>query len=289
MSSRHRARAPQWLRFHYPGLFEAGTEDRRRAEHLARRTYELTSFLADIAKVQIIRSRHEARATYHDACSGLRELGIKRQPRSLLGSVDGLELVEMHEAEACCGFGGTFCVKYPEISGRIVEEKTDNISASGADCVITGDVGCLLNIEGRLHRAGKKTRCLAYRRSAGRHDGGCAMSAFEPELFPEKSRAALDNAALKAALRAFGERSRTVRSNVLEGFDEFEALRDLGRDIKDDAISRLDELLVQFERAVYARGGQLHWARNAEEARAIILELAQQGGRKARSSNRNPW
>jgi len=136
------------VKIHYQELFDAGTDDRRRAEDLARRTYELTSFLADVAKVEIIRTRRDGTATYHDACSGLRELGVKRQPRVLLKSVEGLRLAEMQEAEACCGFGGTFCVKYPEISGRIVENKIENIAASGADCVITGDVGCLLNIEG---------------------------------------------------------------------------------------------------------------------------------------------
>ncbi|MFZ1990249.1 MAG: LutB/LldF family L-lactate oxidation iron-sulfur protein [Alphaproteobacteria bacterium] len=106
------------------------------------------------------------------------------------------------------------------------------------------------------------------------------MSAFEPELFPEKSRAALDDAALKTSLRAFSERSRTVRANVIEGFDEFDALRDLGRDIKDDALSRLDQLLTQFEQAVKARGGEVHWARDAAEARAIILKLARDAGAK---------
>ena len=145
------------VKIHYQELFEPGTEDHRKAIDLARRTYELTTFLADVAKAQIVRTRQNGSATYHDACSGLRELGVKHQPRALLKSVEGLKLVEMHEAEACCGFGGTFCVKYPEISGRIVESKVEDIAASGADCVITGDVGCLLNIEGKLHRLGKPT------------------------------------------------------------------------------------------------------------------------------------
>ena len=144
------------VKIHYPELFD-GTEDHRRAEDLARRTFEITSFLNDLAKVHPVRTRMNKSATYHDACSGLRELGVKRQPRALLASVDGLSLLEMSDAEACCGFGGTFCVKYPEISGRIVESKIENIAQSGADCVITGDVGCLLNIEGKLHRLGKQT------------------------------------------------------------------------------------------------------------------------------------
>ena len=106
------------------------------------------------------------------------------------------------------------------------------------------------------------------------------MSAFEPELFTQKSRAALDDAVLKASLRAFAQRSRTVRGQVIDDLSEFDALRDLARDIKDDALSRLDALLVQFERAVKSRGGTVHWARNAEEAREIILGIARSAGAK---------
>ena len=95
-----------------------------------------------------------ARATYHDACAGLRELKIKRQPRQLLASVHGLTLVEMPESEVCCGFGGTFCVKYPEISTRMVDDKAADIAATGADVVLAGDLGCLMNIAGRLSRLG---------------------------------------------------------------------------------------------------------------------------------------
>jgi L-lactate dehydrogenase complex protein LldE len=96
----------------------------------------------------------EVRATYHDSCSGLRELKIKRQPRALLGSVRGLELVEMSSAETCCGFGGTFCVKYPEISTNMASAKTADIGRTGADLVLAGDLGCLMNIAGRLKREG---------------------------------------------------------------------------------------------------------------------------------------
>jgi L-lactate dehydrogenase complex protein LldE len=92
--------------------------------------------------------------TYHDACSGLRELGIKRQPRELLAKVDGLRLTEMEEAEACCGFGGTFAVKFGAISTRIVDVKCDRIAQTHADAVVLGDLGCMLNIEGRLRRRG---------------------------------------------------------------------------------------------------------------------------------------
>ena len=96
------------------------------------------------------------RATYHDACSGLRELGIRRQPRPLLASVRGLELAELPDAEVCCGFGGTFCVKYPAISTKMVGDKTAAIEATGAELVLAGDLGCLMNMAGRLKRQGSR-------------------------------------------------------------------------------------------------------------------------------------
>ena len=96
--------------------------------------------------------------TYHDACSGLRELGVKVQPRKLLASVQGLTLHEMHDPDVCCGFGGTFCVKYPDISNTIVSKKANNIAASGATTLLAGDLGCLMNMAGRLTREGRPVR-----------------------------------------------------------------------------------------------------------------------------------
>ncbi len=97
----------------------------------------------------------EARATYHDSCSGLRELGIREQPRQLLRSVKGLQLVELTDAEVCCGFGGTFSVKYPDISNAIVARKAEHIAATGADLLLAGDLGCLMNMAGKLSRQGR--------------------------------------------------------------------------------------------------------------------------------------
>ena len=100
-------------------------------------------------------AHYNGTVTYHDSCAGLRELGIKSQPRTLLASVQGLSLVEMKEPEICCGFGGTFCVKYPDISTRMVSDKVADIAATGADTLLAGDLGCLLNMAGRLSREGK--------------------------------------------------------------------------------------------------------------------------------------
>ncbi len=139
---------------HYPKLFADDPEWSRRARALAAKTFELTTFLSDVMKFDGIGTAYPCTATYHDACAGLRELGVRDQPRELLGAVGDLDLVEMADTEACCGFGGTFCVKYGEISTDIVSRKTANIAKSGADTLLAGDLGCLLNIAGRLKREG---------------------------------------------------------------------------------------------------------------------------------------
>ncbi len=140
------------LKVHYPDLFIGDDAWAKRAEQFAERVFELTVFLVDVLGKENTGVAFENSVTYHDACSGLRELGIKAQPRALLCSVAGLSLAEHSGAEDCCGFGGTFCVKYPDISLRMVSEKCAAIVASGADTVCAGDMGCLLNIAGCLSR-----------------------------------------------------------------------------------------------------------------------------------------
>lgn len=142
------------LSHHYPGLFDDDPTMKARAENLAGRTYELMAFLVDVLGVKKVAARYDGTVTYHDSCSGLRELGVKAQPRRLLGSVDGLRISEMKTPEVCCGFGGTFCVKYPEISNAMVGEKSADIAATGADTLLAGDLGCLMNMAGKLQREG---------------------------------------------------------------------------------------------------------------------------------------
>jgi L-lactate dehydrogenase complex protein LldE len=145
------------IRVHYPELFAEDGEWKERAEGMAARTYELTQFLADVLEIDKAADVSlDKSVTYHDSCSGLRELGIKDQPRRLLAAVSELSLTEGAEAETCCGFGGTFCVKYPDISGHMVDAKADDLIATGADMVLAGDMGCLINIAGRLKRKGSK-------------------------------------------------------------------------------------------------------------------------------------
>jgi L-lactate dehydrogenase complex protein LldE len=143
------------LREHYPALFADDPVMQARAEKLAARAWELVSFLVDVRGMSRVAARFQGTVTYHDSCSGLRELGVKAQPRHLLASVDGLKLVELSGAEICCGFGGTFCVKYPDISDKIVGEKTADVAATGADTLLAGDLGCLLNMAGKLTREGR--------------------------------------------------------------------------------------------------------------------------------------
>jgi L-lactate dehydrogenase complex protein LldE len=144
------------IRRHYPELFADDPAVSPRAQQLATRSWELVSFLVDVCGLQAVRARWERRVTYHDACSGLRELGVKDQPRRLLASVDGLTLRELPGAETCCGFGGMFCVKYPDISDKMVSDKQADIVKTGAEAVLAGDLGCLLNIAGKLHRRGAR-------------------------------------------------------------------------------------------------------------------------------------
>ena len=139
----------------YPLIF-AGTPEEAAARDLAARTHEIVSCLTDVMKVETVEAAFPAKVAYHDGCSGLRSLGIHAQPRKLLGSVAGLELAEMREADVCCGFGGAFCVKYPEISNRMVSDKADRIAETGADLVLAGDLGCLMNMGGKLSREGKR-------------------------------------------------------------------------------------------------------------------------------------
>jgi len=142
------------IRAHYPELLSEFPELREEVEAFAHKTYELTDFLVNVIRLDRVPGRFNASVTYHDACSGLRELGVKSQPRTLLSKVAGLTIREMQQPEQCCGFGGTFAVKYGDISTRIADLKCEDVQSSGANALVLGDLGCMLNIEGRLRRRG---------------------------------------------------------------------------------------------------------------------------------------
>lgn len=153
------------IRAHYDDILADQPALLQRYRQIQQRVYELTDFLVNVARIEQLPAAapgaFRGSVTYHDSCSGLRELGVERQPRALLAKREGIALTEMPQARQCCGFGGTFAVKYGDISTAIVDEKCEHIHSSGADAVVLGDLGCMLNIEGRLRRTGDhKTRVL---------------------------------------------------------------------------------------------------------------------------------
>lgn len=144
------------LKKHYPGLFRGDAAWEARAERFAAKVHELSSFLVDVRGMSAVTATQAGTATYHDSCSGLRELGIRAQPRTLLSSVRGLTLVEMPDAHACCGFGGAGCAKYPAMANARADAKARAIAASGAELLLAGDLGCLIKMAGKLKREGSK-------------------------------------------------------------------------------------------------------------------------------------
>lgn len=142
------------IKRHYPEVLNNDS----RALALAAKTHELTSFLVNVRGMKAVTAKCAARACYHDSCSGLRELRVRDQPRQLLASVEGLSVSELTDRDVCCGFGGLFSVKYPEISERMADDKIADAAATGTDMLIGGDLGCLLHLEGRMKRQGKTMR-----------------------------------------------------------------------------------------------------------------------------------
>ena len=148
------------VRHHYPQLFADDAAWLQRARQVAARTFELTEYLVDILGVDDLGARFDGVVTYHDSCHLLRNLRIKGQPRRLLNRISGTEFVEMHDSDRCCGFGGSFSIKYADISAAMAEDKVNNIIASGADTVVGCDMGCLMNIQGMLSRRGASIKVL---------------------------------------------------------------------------------------------------------------------------------
>lgn len=145
---------------HFPELFSNEPHWRERAEAIALRTHELSSFLIRVLKIEDVGASWQGRLTWHDACHGLRDLNIRLEPRKLIGNVRGAEFVELENADACCGFGGTFSVKYPEISLAILDQKIEAIERAGVQAVVSGDASCLMQIGGRLTRKGSNVRVM---------------------------------------------------------------------------------------------------------------------------------
>ncbi len=146
------------LHCHYPELLADDPQWAARAVAFAARCYELTQFLVEVAKLETLDATFKSRVTYHDSCSSLREMNVKTQPRALLGKVKGVQIAELAETEACCGFGGTFCVKFPRHLQQHGRAQDRRYPGSGADTVLAGDLGCLMNIAGKLQRQGSAVK-----------------------------------------------------------------------------------------------------------------------------------
>jgi L-lactate dehydrogenase complex protein LldE len=172
---------------HYPALFADDPPLAAKANEFAGKVHELSQFLVDVLKISKLDADFARQVTYHDACSGLRELGIAAQPRQLLKSVRGLDLVEMAESERCCGFGGTFAVKYGEISTAIADEKIGNAAACGAPVLLAGDLGCLMQIAGRLSREGSTIEMRHFAEVLAGMTDVPAICAARPKHAPESS------------------------------------------------------------------------------------------------------
>ena len=148
------------VRNHYVDLFENDVRWLERARHVAEKTFEFSEFLVDVLKVEDVGASFEKRVTYHDSCHLMRGINVSRQPRKLIAHVKGIDFVEMHDSDRCCGFGGAFSFKYPDISTAMLEDKVRNIEDSGAGVVVGCDMGCLMNIQGMLNRKSSNIKTM---------------------------------------------------------------------------------------------------------------------------------
>jgi len=169
------------IRKHYAPLLADDPEWAERAGKVAEKTFELVSYLADQRGMDRVEAAFEGHAAYHDGCSGLREMGVRAQPRHLLASVAGLEVSDLADKDVCCGFGGTFAAKYGDISTAMVAKKAGNIVGSGADILLAGDLGCLMNMAGRLSREGRNIRCFHVAEVLAGMAGGKAIGEGEQD------------------------------------------------------------------------------------------------------------
>ena len=148
------------VKHHYPSLFKKGTAEHAHAVDISSRIYEFTEYLVNILQVTDVGAVYPHKVTYHAACHYLREMGLKKEAKTLLNSVKGLELIPLKEEETCCGFGGAFTVTFPEVSRSMMQNKVKDIMASGADTVVMCEPGCLMNIAGGLQKAGSNIRAM---------------------------------------------------------------------------------------------------------------------------------
>ena len=267
-----------WMVKHeYPGLM-ADAASRAAAERLASRTRELSQFLVGVLGRRAFRSAVEGTITYHDSCHLLRGLHESESPRALLRDLAGARFVEMAGADECCGFGGSFSVRLPEVSTAILDKKLANVEASGAACVVACDAGCLMQMRGGLSRRRLARPRPASGRGPRRRSG---HSVSDPDLatpFRERASRALGDHFLQEALTIATTKFITLRQEAFDDYPEGEALRDRARAIKEATLQHLDQHLERLIDNVERRGGHVHYATTAEDARRIVLDIARRSG-----------
>ena len=261
---------------------------------MASRTYELSELLIDVLGVEDVGAHYPHRVTYHPTCHSLRMLRVGDRPLRLLRHVSGIELVPLPDAEVCCGFGGTFAVKNADTSTAMLADKMRNVLATGAEVCTAGDSSCLMHIGGGLSRLRAGVGPCTWPDPRG-PAGGRPMSTFlglptaprgvghlrQNEPFPDAARRALADPQLRRNLAKATSHIRAKRAAVVAELPDWEELRAAGQAIKARAMADLGGYLTQLEAAVTARGGTVHWARDATEANAIV-DRAGAGGRSYR-------
>ena len=273
---------------HYPSLLANDVEWASRAEATAQRTFELTSFLTDVRKITSVDVDFPKKRDLSRQLLGLAELGVRQQPRALLRSIPGLELKEAAQGEVCCGFGGLFCMKYSEISNRMVSEKCDAVTATGAKVLLGGDLGCPHERRANCRGLAPQSRCGTWRRCSQATSPepryACPRTRKMNEAhadFLSRSNQALANPALRQALENIQTHLVEGRRAAVARVPEFEQLRSRAAAIKDHVLSNLDVYLELFATQVQSAGGKVHWAVDAEEAGIRIAEICRAA--KARS------
>ena len=244
-----------------------------RVARLAAKTFELTDFLVNVLKSDAFPGTFAGKVTYHDCCAGLREMGVKAQPRALLAKMPGVQLSEMAECETCCGFGGTFSIKFGEISARLADNKCQNIAELGRRRGRPGRPGLHAEHRGTAAPPGRHDdEGAAYCRSAGRRSG-VAMQVASMH-FKANAHVKLNDAGLQRNLKKIKTKFVEKRRQSLFELDDFEGTRDAARAIRQRALDNLDTWLEIFERNATARGATVLFAETPADVNALLLEIA---------------
>ena len=260
----------------------------KRAQAVAANTYELSEFLIDVLNTDDVGAYFPHRVTYHPTCHSVRMLGVGDRPLRLLRNVRGIELVELPRQEECCGFGGTFSIKNPDVSAAMLADKMEAVIESGAEVLCAGDRSCLMHIGGGLQPDPRRRPDAPPRRDPRQYRrGGTPVSSGEliwseegwaGADFPQNAKQAVNDSQLRRNVRKATGTIRERRAGLVAETPDWQQLRRAGAAIKDDVLHHLDGYLEQFERNAIARGAHVHWARDAEEAARTVTDLVQATG-----------